>query len=216
MKKYNTIIIVAIGALISFAPTQVSAVALGGACTGINNWTGVCKSASAGGSAGCNVADTIGAGTCDAGLICCSQGTPTAPTQTNQSGTQSGTNSAGNAGINTAPSGTTGNAGINAPPSSAINVTLINPLNAGTSLGSFLLNILQFVVYIGGIIVVLMIVFVGYKFVAARGAPEKLSEAKEMLLWTVVGALILLGAEAIAQGICATVQALSGGTGSCG
>jgi hypothetical protein len=32
-----------------------------------------------------------------------------------------------------------------------------------------------------------------------------------MLLWTVVGGLILLGAVAIADGILATVQALAGG-----
>jgi len=91
------------------------------------------------------------------------------------------------------------------------NVTLINPLNAGTSLESFLINILQFIIYIGGIVVVLMIVFVGYKFIAAQGNSTKIEEARNMLLWTVVGALILLGAQAIAMGIQATVTALTGG-----
>ncbi len=76
---------------------------------------------------------------------------------------------------------------------------------------SFLQSILSFIVRIGAIIVVLMLVFVGYKFVAAQGNESELREAKSMLLWTVIGALILLGAQAIALGIQATVQALSAG-----
>lgn len=87
----------------------------------------------------------------------------------------------------------------------------MNPLQGGTSLESFLNSILAFVIRIGAIIVVFMIVFVGYKFVVARGEPGALTEARQMLLWTIVGALILLGAQAIAIGITATVNALSTG-----
>lgn len=114
-------------------------------------------------------------------------------------------------GINTSQTQTTG---VN----TGTNVTLINPLKGvdcgagnGNCLSAFLLNILQFIIYIGGIVIVLMIVFVGYKFVAAQGAPAKIEEARSMLLWTVVGALVLLGAQAIAMGIQATVTALTGG-----
>lgn len=90
------------------------------------------------------------------------------------------------------------------------NVGLINPLKAGSSLESFLGNILDFVIRIGTIVVVLMIVFVGFKFVTARGEPGEITKAREMLLWTVIGALVLLGAKAIQLGIIATVQALGG------
>lgn len=89
--------------------------------------------------------------------------------------------------------------------------TLINPLKGGASIESFLRSILAFVVRIGSIVVILMLVLVGYKFVTAQGEPGKISEARQMLLWTVVGALILLGAQAIATGIEKTVQALSTG-----
>jgi len=106
------------------------------------------------------------------------------------------------------------------PPASTGNtdsaITLINPLKGvdcsngnGNCLVAFLTNILKFVIQIGTIVVVLMVVFVGYKFVAARGNDAKLIEARQMLLWTVVGALILLGAQAIALTIQATVQAIS-------
>lgn len=100
-------------------------------------------------------------------------------------------------------SGSTGNGGSN--------VTLSNPLQGGSSLESFLLNILDFVINIGSIVVVLMLVYVGFKFVTAQGEPGKISEAREMLLWTVIGALVLLGSKAIALGVEATVKALSSG-----
>lgn len=91
------------------------------------------------------------------------------------------------------------------------NVTLINPLQGGGTLESFLNSILAFAIRIGTIAVILMLVYVGYKFVVAQGAPGKIEEAKKMLLYTVIGALILLGAVAIKDGILATVNALSAG-----
>ncbi|OGG78017.1 hypothetical protein A3A36_00925 [Candidatus Kaiserbacteria bacterium RIFCSPLOWO2_01_FULL_52_12b] len=108
------------------------------------------------------------------------------------------------------PSGIGGSPGE--PPASGSSVTLINPLQGGASLESFLTSILDFVIRIGTIVVIFMVVLVGYKFVVAQGEPGKLTEARQMLLWTIVGALILLGAQAIAIGITATVQALSTGT----
>ena len=93
------------------------------------------------------------------------------------------------------------------PPSNT-SVTLINPLKSGDSLESFLGNILDFVIRIGAIIVVLMLVYVGYLFVIAQGKEEKIREARQTLLWTLVGALILLGAKAISVAITETVKAL--------
>lgn len=93
-------------------------------------------------------------------------------------------------------------------------ITLINPLGIGgetDSLEDFLIQILIFVTRIGTIVVIVMMVYVGYLFVAARGKPEALNEAKKALMWTIIGALILLGARAIAYAILATVEALSVG-----
>lgn len=91
-------------------------------------------------------------------------------------------------------------------------VQLLNPLGANGTLPGLLMSILAFVVRIGTFVVIFMLVYVGYLFVAARGAPAKIAEAKSALLWTVVGALILLGAQAIAAGIQATVQSIGSGS----
>lgn len=118
----------------------------------------------------------------------------------------------------TPPPTTAGSQTITPPPTTGggQTVTLINPLGDntcsanGTCLSSFLSSIMKFVVQIGSVIVILMLVFVGYKFVVAQGSDSKLTEAKQMLLWTIVGALILLGAQAISSGIEATVKAIGG------
>lgn len=89
-------------------------------------------------------------------------------------------------------------------------VPLSNPLKA-KSLEELLNQILGFVIRIGAIVVVLMLVYVGFKFVVAQGDGPKLTEARQMFLWTIVGALILLGAQVIASGISATVNALKAG-----
>ncbi|HVM58898.1 MAG TPA: TrbC/VirB2 family protein [Candidatus Paceibacterota bacterium] len=90
-------------------------------------------------------------------------------------------------------------------------VGLYNPLSSGSSLESFVLNLLDLITnVIGPIIVVFMVVYVGFLYVTARGNESKISAAHDAFLWTVVGALILLGAKAIALAIEATVQGLSG------
>jgi hypothetical protein len=98
------------------------------------------------------------------------------------------------------------NASANAGCSSGSGLT--SPLK-DCDLVSLLNDLLNFAITIGGIAIVLMLVFVGFKFVAAQGNPSKLADAQRMLFWTVVGALILLGAKAIEAGIQATVQSIS-------
>lgn len=90
-----------------------------------------------------------------------------------------------------------------------------NPLGVGTSLSALLMDILNLVMRLGTVAIILMLVVVGFMYVTARGNPGAITKAHNALMWTVVGALVLLGSAALAQGICATVVALGGGSGSC-
>lgn len=85
---------------------------------------------------------------------------------------------------------------------------LVNPLNGVSTLPEFLKAILAGVVQIGTIILIMMLVYVGFLFVAARGNAEKLQSAKSALVWTVIGGLILLGATSIQLVIEGTVNSL--------
>lgn len=86
---------------------------------------------------------------------------------------------------------------------------LTNPL-AFSSIWEFLLAFLNLVIQIGFPIIVLFIVFIGFQFVrhSAEGNSEELSKDRRNLLWALVGALILLGAQALALGICETVRGI--------
>ena len=71
-----------------------------------------------------------------------------------------------------------------------------------------MLAILRGVVRLGSIILVLALVYTGFLFVVAQGNQEKISSARSALMWTVIGGLVLLGAEAIGLVISATVKTL--------
>jgi hypothetical protein len=88
---------------------------------------------------------------------------------------------------------------------------LYNPLGE-TDVWTLVLKILGFLIQIGAIVIVFMLVYIGFLFVTAQGDPGKLKTARSALLWTVIGALVLLGAQAITLGICETAAALSAGT----
>ncbi len=84
----------------------------------------------------------------------------------------------------------------------------MNPL--GTDLMGFVRAILGFVIQLGTVVIIFMVVYVGFLFVKARGNPGELEDARRALMWTVIGALVLLGSQAIATAISDTVKAISG------
>ena len=84
---------------------------------------------------------------------------------------------------------------------------ITNPISVN-NLNDFIKTILVGVIKIGIPIVALSIIYSGFLFVAARGNSEKLKTAKNALMYSLIGAAILLGSWAIAQLISNTVLAL--------
>ena len=97
---------------------------------------------------------------------------------------------------------------------------ITNPTNSGSSGGginnpikyddlmSFINALIDIIIQIGTPILVLAIVYVGFLFVQASGKPEKLNEAKQALVYTLIGAAIVLGAFIISGAIQGTVDSL--------
>lgn len=92
-------------------------------------------------------------------------------------------------------------------PSKITSTKINNPINADT-IDGFIKTLLEGVLKIGLPIVALAIIYSGFLFVSARGNSESLKKAKSALLYSVIGAAILLGAWAIAQLIANTVLSL--------
>lgn len=97
------------------------------------------------------------------------------------------------------------------PPTVTNNATggLVNPLKGISTLDEFLKAILDGVIQIGTLVLIMMLVYVGFLFVVARGNPEKIQGAKSALVWTVIGGLVLLGATAIQLVISGTVKSIT-------
>jgi len=92
--------------------------------------------------------------------------------------------------------------------SSTSSGTIVNPIPNITSISGLIQTLLTGFLKIGIPIVALAIIYCGFLFVKAQGKPEEITKAKDALLYTVIGAAILLGAWAIAQMISSTVLAL--------
>lgn len=86
-------------------------------------------------------------------------------------------------------------------------VKLENPISAG-SIPDFIQTFLEGMIRVGIPVVALAIVYCGFLFVFARGNSEKLTKAKDALLYTLIGAAILFGSWALAKLISATVLGL--------
>lgn len=69
----------------------------------------------------------------------------------------------------------------------------------------FLLKLVGVIILIAVPIIVLAIIFAGFKFVTAGGNAEEIKKARIILWWAVIGALIILGAQVLATAIKQTV-----------
>lgn len=93
-------------------------------------------------------------------------------------------------------------------PSVVVETTIDNPLGSGNleDIPSFIEAIIKIVLEVGIPIVTLAIIYSGFLFVQARGNPTELERAKKTLMYTLIGAALLLGAWVLAEAIGATVD----------
>jgi hypothetical protein len=86
-----------------------------------------------------------------------------------------------------------------------------NPLDAGiavTNIPELLLALVDFVLLIGVPIIVMCIIYSGFLFVTGGDSEAKVQKARFVFMWTVIGALVLLGAKGIAMAIESTILSL--------
>lgn len=87
-----------------------------------------------------------------------------------------------------------------------IDTHINNPIAGIDSLPAFIEAILNFVLIVGVPIVALAIIYSGFLFLSAQGNSEKLTKAKKALMYTLIGAALLLGSYVIASSIKGTVD----------
>ena len=88
-----------------------------------------------------------------------------------------------------------------------------NPIGLDT-IQDLLAAILSAIVQIAIPFLVLAVMWVGFLFVAARGNPNKLADARQALFYTLLGALIILGAQTLSVILSGTISQLTEGVGN--
>ena len=89
-----------------------------------------------------------------------------------------------------------------------INITITNPFKQNTIQDLIKTIVNDILMPIGAVVAALMVMYAGFMYVTAGGDPGKIKKAHDALLWTVVGAAILLGAWVISQAIQSTINQL--------
>ncbi len=105
----------------------------------------------------------------------------------------------------TVPAPNTGS-GVTVPSSGQTTGTITNPLNV-KSIGDAINTVLQAVTYLAVLFAVLALIWVGFKFIAAKGNPGKTKEAGQWLGFIVIGIAIILGARLLIAIVINTLQA---------
>lgn len=87
-----------------------------------------------------------------------------------------------------------------------------NPITYGgiTTIPELLLALVDLVFLIGVPIIVMCIIYSGFLFVTSGDNESQVTKARFVFMWTLVGALVLLGAKAIALAVQTTVLSLGG------
>ena len=86
--------------------------------------------------------------------------------------------------------------------------TFLNPLGSINTIPDLIKRILGIVMQVGIPLIALMIMYAGFLYVTARGDPNKLTKAREALVYTLIGAAIILGAFVISNAITGTITEL--------
>lgn len=86
---------------------------------------------------------------------------------------------------------------------------LQNPLKF-TSIERFIEGFLRAIVIIALPLITIFIVYAGFKFIAARGNPEGLNDAKRNMTYVIIGAILILSAWVLATMIGGTIRQLFG------
>jgi hypothetical protein len=76
--------------------------------------------------------------------------------------------------------------------------TLSNPIYAN-SIADLIYKIVDIFIFLGVIVAVLMFIFVGFKFVWARGDSKAVGEARQWFYWLAIGTAILITSKVIVE-----------------
>ncbi len=92
-------------------------------------------------------------------------------------------------------------------PGLAYKITIRNPIRAA-NIPELIKNLTNWLLGIAGSIMLIVLIFAGFRYMTAGANEEKAKKAKDMLKWTIIGITITIGAAAIVNGLLAALGAV--------
>lgn len=87
-------------------------------------------------------------------------------------------------------------------------VKLTNPLSDKfNSVGGLIQGFVVILSYLAVLAAVVIIIWIGFQFVLARGNPQRMNELKGWLFWVIIGVAVVIGARIIIQVVINTLAA---------
>lgn len=86
--------------------------------------------------------------------------------------------------------------------------TFTNPLKFN-SIEKLIFGLVDIALQLGVVVAALALIWVGFKYVAARGNPKKIAEAHQAFLYTIIGIAVLFGSKVIVTIIQGTIEPLA-------
>ncbi len=115
-------------------------------------------------------------------------------------------NTPGGGGQNTPVGG--GNTNTSNP--NKITWKIINPLNVGSDVSAIITAVMKNIIMpLASVLVVLAVLYSGFKFVIAQGNPKELEEARTGFIWVLIGSAVLLGAYGITEVLKTTIEQIA-------
>ena len=123
-----------------------------------------------------------------------------------QAGSVTGNN--GNVGSGSV-TGSNGNTGTGGNPN-RITWNITNPLSVGSDISSIVTAVMKNIIMpLASVLVVLAVLYSGFKFVIAQGNSKELEDARHGFMWVLVGSAVLLGAYGITEVLKTTIEQIA-------
>ncbi len=87
-------------------------------------------------------------------------------------------------------------------------MSICNPLTGVDTIDGLLGKILDIVLILAAPVLVMAFIWAGFLFVVSQGNPAKLEKARSVLFWTIIGAMLIIGAKVIQALVTATIGSL--------
>lgn len=94
--------------------------------------------------------------------------------------------------------------------STRVTVSIPNPVDGVSSLTDLFYKVINFIISFSYVVIAFFLILSGFKFVMAQGSEDKLKDAKTSFKYTIIGAILVIGAQTIIEVVRSIITRVGG------